>query len=98
MRQPNARVKSRLCSLAGRCDNLMPESTISPQPGTKNLDTVANAACNGRGAVSDESLGFIYVYCEGDSPHFQKNRQSLPSRLNGQNGRKGCESSICMIV
>ncbi len=26
-----------VCSLAGRYDNPMPESTISPQPGTKNL-------------------------------------------------------------
>ncbi len=34
--------KHTVCSLAGRYDNPMPESTISPPSGTKNLATVKN--------------------------------------------------------
>ncbi len=34
-----------LCSMVGRYDHPMPESTISPQSGTKNLATVLNCLC-----------------------------------------------------
>jgi hypothetical protein len=33
-----------LCSLAGRYDNPMPESTLSPQSGTMNLTTGQNSS------------------------------------------------------
>jgi hypothetical protein len=33
-----------LCSLADRYDNPMPESTVSPQSGTKNFATVFTAS------------------------------------------------------
>ncbi len=36
---------ARLCTLASRYDNLLPESTLSPQSGTMNLATDINNIC-----------------------------------------------------